>query len=179
MPRIYASLAIATLTLFAFTAAFAVIDNGSAPDRHVLLGICTLLLSCFVQVLGFTYLTVTGKMIGQAANLANIDPTCQARVKQYKRSFTRQLALAIVCVVLASATGGASWRSRDALAVHYAAAMIAALAHVWVYRRQYHILRRNADLVETTVRAYSLWRTRRSDRNIPASANAESSTFVP
>ena len=179
MLRIFASLAIATLTLFAFTAAIAVIDNGSAPDRHVLLGICTLLLSCFVQVLGFTYLTITGKVIGQAANLANIDLTCQAKVKQYKRSFTRQLALAIVCVVLASATGGASLRSRDALAVHYVAAMIAALAHVWVYRRQSLILRRNAELVETTIKAYTSRRAPRSDRNIPASANAESNTFAP
>lgn len=179
MPRIFASLAIATLTLFALTAAVAILDNGSTPDRHVLLGIGTLLLSCFVQVLGFTYLTVTGKVIAQAANLSKIDPACQARVRQYKRSFTRQLALAIVCVVLASATGGALWRSRDALEVHYAAAMVAALAHAWVYRRQYHVLRSNADLVETTVKAYSTWRTRRIDRNIPVSANAESNTFAP
>ena len=161
MPRIFASLAIATLTLFALTAAIALTDSGSAPDRHVLLAVGTLLISCFFQVVGFTYLTVTGKVIAQAAHFASLDPACLVSVKQYKRSFTRHLALAIGSVVLASATGGAAWRSRDALAVHIPAAMIAAIIHVWVYRRQYHVLLRNAQLVETTLKAYSAWRDQR------------------
>ena len=179
MPRIFASLAIATLTLFALTAAIALTDSGSVPDRHVLLAVGTLLISCFIQVVGFTYLTVTGKVIAQAAHFASLDPACLAKVKQYKRSFTRQLALGIVSVVFASATGGAAWRSRDVLAFHVPATMIAAMIHVWVYGGQYHVLRRNADLVKMTLTAYSLWRTRRISRNVPLAANAESDALSP
>jgi len=179
MPRIFASLAIATLTLFATAAGIALIDAGSAPDRHILLGIGALLLSSFIQVVGFTYLTVTGKVIAQAANLATLDPGCLSSVKQYKRSFTRQLALAVVSMVFASATGGASWRSRDALAFHFPAAMIATILHVWVYRRQYHVVRRNADLVESTLSAYALWRSQRTSRNVPVPESAASGTPAP
>lgn len=178
MPRIFASLAIATLTLFALTAAIALIDNGSAPDRHVLLAVGTLLMSCFIQVTGFTYLTVTGKVIAQAAHFASLDPACMASVKQYKRSFTRCLALAIVSVVIASATGGAAWRSPEALAVHIPAAMGVAIIHVWVFRRQYHLLFLNAQLVDMTLKSYSAWRDQRISRNVPLAANAESNALA-
>jgi len=172
MPRVFASLAIATLTLIFLTATIALLDNGSAPDRHILLAVGTLLMSCFIQVVGFTYLTVTGKVLAQAAHLANLDPACLTSAKRYKRSFTRHLALVVLSIVLASATGGAAWRSLEAFAVHVPAAMIAALAHVWVYRAQYRVLRRNADLVETTLKEYSNWRDRRITSNCPAPANA-------
>lgn len=179
MPRIFASLAIATLILFALTAAFAFLDSGPAPDRHVLLAVGTLLMSCFIQIVGFTYLTVTGKVIAQAAHLANLDPACLISVKNYKRSFTHCLALAIMGVVLASATGGAAWRTPDALAVHLPAAMIVATIHVWVYRRQYHVLRHNNQLVEVTLKAFSAWRDQRLSRNIPIAADAESNALAP
>lgn len=179
MPRVFASLAVATLTLFALTAAIALIDTGSTPDRHVLLGIGTLLLGCFIQVVGFTYLTVTGKVIAQTAHLASLDPGCLAGVKQYKRSFTRHLALAIISIVVASATGGAAWRSHEALTFHFPAAMIAAIIHVWVYRRQHYLIRRNANLVESTLTAYSSWRTRQIDRNVPLAATAERNAIAP
>jgi len=179
MPRIFASLAIATLTLFALTATIALTDGGSAPDRHILLAVGTLLISCFIQAVGFTYLTVTGKVIAQAAHFASLDPACQACVKQYKRSFTRQLAIAIASIVLASATGGAAWRSRDALAVHVSAAMIAAIIQVWVFRRQYHVILRNADLLESTLMAYSSWRDRRINRNVPIAARDENNALAP
>ena len=179
MPRIFASLAIATLTLFALTAAFALLNTGLTPDRHILLGIGTLLLCCFNQVVGFTYLTVTGKVIAQAAHLANLDPACLASARQYKRTFTRLLAVAIVSLVFASATGGAAWRSRDVLAFHLLAAMIAALIHVWVYGWQIQVLRRNADLVERTVKAYSLRRPQRISGDLPPPTNADSKAPVP
>jgi len=179
MPRVFASLAVATLTLFALTAAIAVIDSGSAPDRHVLLAVGTLLMSCFIQAVGFTYLTVTGKVIAQAAHLASLDPACLKSVKQYKRSFTHLLALVVVSLVLASATGGAAWRSRDALAVHIPAALIAAIIHVWVFRRQHRILRCNADLAETTLKAYSAWRARRISSDVSLTTSAESTALAP
>ncbi len=179
MPRIFASLAIAILTLFALTAAVALIDSGSAPDRHVLLAVASLLLSCFIQALGFTYLTVTGKVIAQAVHFASLDPACLASVKQYKRTFARQLALVAIGTILASATGGAALRSPDELAVHVPAAIIAAIIHVWVYGRQFHILRRNAHLVESTLEAYASWRTQQISHNVPIAASPESTALAP
>jgi hypothetical protein len=179
MPRVFASLAVATLTLFALTAGIALADGGSAPDRHVLVAVGTLLISCFTQVAGFTYLTVTGKVVAQAVHLASLDAACPAIVKRYKRSFTRYLAVAIIAVVLASATGGAAWRSREALAVHIPAAMIAAIIHVWVFRRQHQVLRRNADLVETTLKDYSAWRVQRVTRTTALAGNAETDALSP
>jgi len=179
MPRTFASLAIATLTLFAIAAAVALIDSDSAPDRHVLLGIGALLLSCLVQVISFTYLTVTGKVIVQAAHLAKLDPACLARVKQYKRSFSRHLGLAVISAVLASASGGAAWRSHDALSVHIPAAVLAAIIHSWIYWRQHRILRCNADLVEATLKAYSSWRTRRTHSKAADAAGEEGNVLAP
>ncbi len=161
MPRIFASLAIAALALLVLTATIALTDDNSAPDRHILLAVGTLLLSCFIQVLGFTYLTVSGKVIAQAAHLANLDPACLMIAKKYKRSFTRLLALLVVSIVLSAATGGAAWRSHDARVAHIPAVMIAVLIHAWAYRAQHKVLSGNAGLVETTLRVYSEWRDRR------------------
>lgn len=179
MPRFFTSLAIATLTLFVLTATIAMLDSGSEPDRHILLAVGTLLMSCFIQVVGFTYLTVTGKVIAQAAHLANLDSAFLNCAKRYKRTFTRLLALVVLSIVLASATGGAAWRSRTALAFHIPAALIAALAHVWVYREQYRALRRNADLVKTTLEAYSAWRDRRITGTSHGAAIAECAAQSP
>jgi len=161
MPRVFASLAIAALTLFTLTAATALASGGSAPDRHILLALGTLLLSCFIQVVAFTYLTVTGKVVAQAVHFAHLDPAPLWTVKQYKRRFTHKLALVMASVVLVSATGGAAWRSREALVLHIPAAVLTLLIHAWALRRQDHILRRNAQLVETTLQAYSGWREQR------------------
>ena len=161
MPRVFASLAIAALTLFTFTAAIAFASSGSAPDRHILLAVGTLLFSCFIQVVAFTYLTVTGKVVAQAVHFAHLDPAPLSSVKEYKRCFTHQLALVVASMVLVSATGGAAWRSPEALLLHIPAAILTVLIHVWVLRRQHHVLRRNARLVETTLKAYSAWREQR------------------
>jgi len=74
MPHVFASLAVANLALFALSAAFALSSAASARDRHILLAVFSLLLSCFIQVLVFTYLTITGKVIAQAVHLARLDP---------------------------------------------------------------------------------------------------------
>lgn len=170
MPRLFASLAIATVSLFILTAALALTDDGSAPDRHVLLAVGTLLMSCFIQVLGFTYLTVTGKVIAQAAHLAGLDPACLKESRQYKRTFTNLLAIVVFSTVLVSATGGAVWRSPDALILHVPTAMLLLILHVWVYWREHHLLSRNAELMGTTLKTYSTWRAQRVRTGVPGAA---------
>jgi hypothetical protein len=161
MPHVFASLALANLALFAFSAAFALSSAASARDRHILLAVFSLLLSCFIQVLVFTYLTVTGKVIAQAVHLARLDPGILSRAKETKRSFTNCLAIIVAAVVLLSATGGAAWRSQRALTVHVPVAILAVLIHAWLYRKQHVLVRRNAQLLTATLRAYSTWREQR------------------
>lgn len=172
MPHVFASLAVANLVLFALSAAFALGSAASARDRHILLAVFSLLLSCFIQVLVFTYLTVTGKVIAQAVHLARLDPGILSRAKEAKRSFTHCLAIIVAAVVLLSATGGAAWRSERALAVHVPVAIVAVLIHAWLYRKQHHLVRRNAQLLMGTLRAYSMWREQR-----PGFAGTHSAPF--
>lgn len=178
MPRVFASLAVANLSLFALTALSATVDSASPPDRHILLAVGALLLSCFLEVIGFTYLTVTGKVIAQAVHLASLDAACLQTTKQFKRNFTRLLAIVAVSIVLASATGGAAWRSPAARVVHVPTALLAAIIHVWGYHRQYHLIRRNAKLVDTTLKDYSSWRTRRIEDSLPVGDKAKSGALV-
>jgi hypothetical protein len=161
MPHVFASLAVANLALFAFSTAFASSSAASARDRHILLGVFSLLLSCFIQVLVFTYFTVTGKVIVQAVHLARLDPDILSRAKEIKRSFTHCLAIIVAAVVLLSATGGAAWRSERALAVHVPVAILAVLIHAWLYRKQHGLVRCNDQLLAATLRAYSMWREQR------------------
>jgi glucan phosphoethanolaminetransferase (alkaline phosphatase superfamily) len=161
MPHVFASLAVANLVLFAFSTAFALSSAASARDRHILLAVFSLLLSCFIQVLVFTYLTVTGKVIAQAVHLARLDPGILTRAREAKRSFTHCLAIIVAAVVLLSATGGAVWHSQRALAVHVPVAILAVILHAWLYRKQHVFVRRNAQLLTATLRAYSMWREHR------------------
>ena len=172
MPHVFASLALANLALFAFSTAFALSSAASAQDRHILLAVFSLLLSCFIQVLVFTYLTVTGKVIAQAVHLARLDPGILSGSKEYKRSFTHCLAIIVAAVVVLSATGGAAWRSQRAVAVHVPVAILAVLIHAWLYRKQHVVVRRNAQLLTAALRAYSLWREQR-----PGFAGTQSTPF--
>lgn len=173
MPRLFASLAVATLILLVLAAGIAVFDKRAAPDRHVLIAVGALLLGCFTQVAGFTYLTVTGKVVAQAIHLSALDGACLARIKRYKRSFARYLAVAILTLCLVSATGGAAWRSPESVSVHILATILVAVVHAWVFRRQNEIIRSNAALVETTLKDYASWRNQRFSRKIAFAAGPE------
>ena len=105
MPRVFACLAIANLLLLMASGAVGIFAARWGVDRHVLLSVLTLLFSCFVQVVAFTYLTVTGKMIGQAVHLAGLDASILQTAKSYKRAVTRCLAGVFGAVVFVTATG--------------------------------------------------------------------------
>lgn len=97
-----------TLLLFA-TAALGLFAESVGETRHVALAIFTLLLSVLVQVLTFTYFTVTGKMIGQAVHIGGLGDECLQTVKRLKMRVTRCLGVSVVSLVLVTGSGADLW----------------------------------------------------------------------
>lgn len=162
MPKVFACLAAANLILLIASGAVGLFGAQLGTDRHVLLAVLTLLFSCFVQVVTFTYLTVTGKMIGQAVHLARLDAGIIAKVKEYKRAVTRSLAVVFMAVVFVTATGAAGWRMGGATLWHQLGAIVVLAAHVWVFVREYEVIHQNARLVEQTLTEYEVVRKNKS-----------------
>jgi len=169
MPRFFACLAVANTLLLIASAAVGLFTTEFGADRHVLLAVLTLLFSCFVQVVTFTYFTVTGKMIGQAVHLARLDAGIIDTVKSYKRTITRSLAVVFMAVVFVTATGAAGWRLGSATLWHQIGAILVAAAHVWVFVREYEIVFLNTKLVDKTLSEYEQVR---KDRTLKARAGA-------
>lgn len=179
MPRIFASLSLACIVLFIATAGLAMMGGEANADRHILLAVIALLCSCFTQVVGFTYFTVTGKVLAQAVHLAKLDNACLVQVKLLKKSFTRCVGLIILAIVLSAATGGASWRTSGAATGHTPAAVAAIFLHLSVLLRQYRLISRNEGVVGTTLRLYSEWRVRRLEPGVNHESNIREGTAVP
>ncbi len=151
MPRVFACLAFANLLLLVASGAVGFFAPKWGVDRHVLLAVMSLLFSCFVQVATFTYLTVTGKMVGQAVHLAGLDASIHEKVKTYKRGMTRCLAVVFGAVVIVTATGAAGWRGGGATVWHDVAVGLVLVVHIGVFLREYEIVFLNARLVERTL----------------------------
>lgn len=154
MPRIFACLAIANVLLLTASGTAGVFASRWAVDRHVLLAVLTLLFSCFVQIVVFTYLTVTGKMVGQAVHLAGLDVSILMSVKKYKRGVTRCLAMVFATVILVTATGAAGWRAGAATLWHIIASGLVFVVHLLAFYREYEIVFLNSQLVERALKEY-------------------------
>jgi len=165
-------LAIGELIVLTGTGALGLLHVDPRADRHILLAVFSLLLTCLIQVTAFTYLTVTGKTIAQAVHLAGLDASALAEVKEIKRYLARYLAALMFAVVVVTATGANLWRMGDGRWTHVAAAFVVVLAHVLVFSRQYGLIVRNAGLVERTLAEYTL---RRAERTGPAAVQVEGS----
>jgi hypothetical protein len=155
MPRIFGCLGAANLILLVSTALAGFLDPAPAADRHVLLAVFTLLLTCLVQVLAFTYLIVTGKVLAQAVHLGRLDTAAVNRAKELKRFATRTLACVVVGAVIVTATGAAAWRGGDPHLYHLPASIAFVGVLAWGLFRQYDLVCRNARLLEQTLASYS------------------------
>lgn len=154
MPRIFACLCIGNLIVLVGTCALAFVPLDTPPDRHVLLAVFTLLVSCLTQVIVFTYFTVTGKLIRQAVHLGALDPRPFHDAQRLKRSVARQLAVLVGAIVLVTATGAVQWQAGDFFLFHFMAATFVLLAYVFVSYREYLLVVENAALLERTLLAY-------------------------
>lgn len=160
MPRIFGCLAFGNLLLLTATGALGLFASQWSVDRHVLLAVLTLLFSCFVQVVTFTYLTVTGKMAGQAVHLAKLDSSILQSVKKLKRTMTRCLAAVFLCIVFVTATGASGWRTGGSMLWHDVATGVALVIHAGALWFEFEIVMTNAKLVEGTLKEYEKARPR-------------------
>jgi len=154
MPSIFACLAIANLLLLAASGAMGFFAPRWGVDRHVLLAVMSLLFGCFVQVVAFTYLTVTGKMVAQAVHLGGLDASILLTAKAYKRGVTRCLAVALGAVIFVTATGAVAWRMGGTTIWHNVAAGLALVVHLGAFWREYEIVFLNSLLVRRTLEEY-------------------------
>ncbi len=154
MPYIFLSLACGQLIVLLATGALGMVAAETAADRHVLLAVFSLLLSCLIQVIMFTYLTVTGKMVAQAVHLAKLDLHPIRTSQHLKRSATRLLGCVIATVVLVTATGAYHLRSGAGGTVHFAVAGLLLLVHLFALYKEYGLILENRALVERTLELY-------------------------
>ena len=154
MPRIFGCLAIGNLIVLAGTAALGILPIFATPDRHITLALFALLLSCLIQVIILTYFTVTGKMIGQAANLGNLDPAPIAEARRLKRSATHLLGVLVATIVVVTTTGAQFRQTGAGSALHFGAACLLMLVQVFVFYRQYGLIVENGAILDRTLLAY-------------------------
>lgn len=160
MHRIFSALAISEVLLLLGTAALGFLKIDPQAERHVLLAVMALLLSCLIQVLAFTFLTVTGKSIVQAVHLGHLDPEPIIEVKRFKRQLTFCLAGLVCLILIVVATGASQWALRRSGTAHMVSAAALLVLHGVVLAREYFILRKNESLLEQTM---ELYRNRRSE----------------
>lgn len=154
MPRIFASLAVAQFFLLLFTGGVGLLHLDLLADRHVLLGVMTILLSCLIQVGLLTFLTVAGKTIAQAVHLGGLPIAPIERVKEIKKKVLLGLACVVVANLAAVATGAYGWREGQRGSLHWVAAAIAVCTHGAVYYRQYSYVCAGSALLDQVISSY-------------------------
>jgi len=174
MPRIFACLALCNLLLLGGTAAAGFLRVGGSPDRHILLAVTSLIATCFLQVLTFTYFTVSGKMIGQMVHLARLPTAYLDDVQRHKRSVTRHLAVCISGVVLSAGTGGALWRAGADSIWHLGSGATLLLAFLFAVCQEFNAIALNARLLNTVVRGYNAANLSHQAGGAPGEQSAQS-----
>ena len=155
MPRIHAWLSLSLLIVLVGVAGVGWLAPGASSQRHVALAIFTLLLSCFIQVLGFTYLTVTAKVVAQMVHLGRLETSYVRCCQQIKKRFSRALGVLALCIVLVTATGAARWSGWGDGTWHLLAGFAAVAAHIWAMAMQYALVSENAALLTEVTAAYA------------------------
>ncbi len=154
MSRIFLWMAIGQLVVLLGSGVLAAVDRDQPPDRHVLAAVFSLLLSCLIQVVLFTYLTVTGKMIAQAVHLGHLDRAPLTDVRCHKRLVTYLMGAVVGTLVLATATGAHLWGTEQGASLHTMAASLAVIVHAFALYRESRVITANAALFEQTLDLY-------------------------
>lgn len=158
MPRVFACLAVSELFVLLGVAVLGLMGEPRHTDRHIVLAVFALLLSCLIQVIVFTYLTVTGKMMAQAVHLAHFSLEPLSEAKRYKRAATWSMAALLATIVAVTITGAQAWRIGKSGFWHLGAAIATIVAHALVYYRQHALVRHNAELLDRLLQRYAAQR---------------------
>ncbi len=160
MLRTFACLAIGQVIVLLGAAAVGLVWPGDMANRHILLAVFALLLSCLIQVVVFTYLTVTGKVIIQAVHLGSLSAEPIEEARRLKRSVTRLIGLIVSAIVWVTGTGAQFWRTGNSAGfldggLHALAAALAVAVHLYVFYRDFTLIAENVAVLECTLGAYS------------------------
>lgn len=154
MVRIFIPLALSQLVVLFGSAFLALGADAAEAQRHVVAAVLAGILSCFIQAVVFTYLTITGKLVVQAIHLGGLSASPLEQVKNLKRSCSFALLLIVGSLVPAVATGAYHWAGGQAYWFHIPLAVATLAAHLVGYYRQMAIIRGNAALVAGVLREY-------------------------
>lgn len=160
MARTFIYLAIGNFLVLIATGATGLLHEVVGTQRHVVLAVFTLLVSCLVQVLVMTYFSVTGRVVSQAIHLANLDPAPLKTIARCKRTVTHRIFLLLGAVVFVTAAGAARWRSGAPSQLHLLSAGAVLLVHWIVLSRQYRAIVTTQGVSEIVLSAYGAWRSR-------------------
>ena len=155
MPRVFAGLAVGNLLVLAATTVLGFLAGAVDSAHHLALGIFSLLLTCLIQVLAFTYLTVTFKMMTQAIHIGQFptDPLIQA--KSLKKKMARCLGAVFTGILLVTATGAMNWRDGSNDWFHLVTGVSLVVMLLFVSIQEFTIMVRNAALVDAVMRRYA------------------------
>ncbi|MCZ6709226.1 MAG: hypothetical protein O7B25_02565 [Gammaproteobacteria bacterium] len=156
MPRIFLGLACGLLLVLLAAAGVGLWSPGKRPDPHIILAVFALLLACLIQVIVFTYLTVTGKMVTQVLHLAHADLSPMKTVKSIKREATYLVGLMILGTVPVVATGALTWRTHDGQELHLMLAFVSLACHGFVLFREFDLVTRNSRLVDGVLKQHRI-----------------------
>lgn len=155
MPRVFAGVATANVLLVAATTLLGLSAPAISNSYHVALAVFTLILTCLVQVLGFTYLTVTFKLMAQAVHLGKLPMDHLLHAKSLKKRMARCLAAVITAVLITTASGADSWRAGAGGWLHLSLGLAAPLLLPYLLFTEFNLIARNASLVATVMRQYT------------------------
>lgn len=162
MSRVFAGLAIGNVLVLVGAGAFGWFKPDPVPDRHILLGVFGLLISLFVQVLTFTYFTVTGKIVLQAVHLAGHDPQAVAAVARLKRSMTHHLMVLVLGIVVMTVSGAVQWRTGNTASLHLLSGLAFLPLVCAVLVGEYGLIVQNRVVLDEATQAYESWRRSRT-----------------
>lgn len=163
MPRIFISLSVSSMLLLIVTAFIGIFGWGSSSDTHVLLSVITLILSCLIQTLVFTYFTVTCKMSIQAIHIAGMEPFPIEKMKKLKLSMMWLILILFGSILFSVISGALQIRASETGYTHLMAAGIILTLHTFVYIREYSLIDTNSRIVEQVLHGYESWRASKDE----------------
>ncbi len=164
MRQVFIGLGASNILLLMGTAMLGLLpERFGGAEPHVILAVLTCMLTCLVQVVVFTFLSVNGRLISQAVHLGALAPTPINTIRQLKRRTGRCLAVMALLLVLAVATGAVHWRSGAYTWPHFLLVCLFLTAHFPVLLLEWQVICRTRRLVDETMGAYRLARANQSE----------------
>ena len=158
MPRAFLGFAVALGILLLGTLLLGLFASTLGSSRHIALAVLTILLSCLIQVISFTYLTITFKLLAQAVHLRHMPQENLEPARILKRRLTARLGVVVLSILPTVATGAINWRGDSYANIHLILGFVTISAHFWALAGQYSIICENSTLVADLLRRYGAGR---------------------